>query len=598
MRISQKAMFGRLHRLMTVAFIAGAASLATTPDNTALAQGLTPEPPSLTPQFRSAPTFRAYLPPKVDLSRYFPEPGHQGSQGSCVGWAVAYAVRSYYDIKGGLSAVSETPYSPAFLYNSLIGDAPNGCLTGTSISSALSFVQENGLIDINAFPYDQNNCTRKATPTELTAANASKIKGWEPVNYFQLDNIKGRLAKGDPVVAGLSISKDIYDLGWGDIYDNRKPVGDEFGHAVVIVGYDEHKNAFRFLNSWGTEWSEGGYGWISYPAAETRLLSAFYIESDPSSRPVEPEPPVAVADPVPPPAPEPPPPPKADPVPAPQPEPEQHVEPAPQPKPAPKPAETAETVEEPQKKPAPQEGTTEVPAIATDSEDGWQDFMVELTVRNINQLECTHFEATKTADGKIDFKGVTGTQRDGVLAKRHLRGIEDQLGTVDIAIRAWPMCEAIETFWDELNKTDSPTAEVLTGEQKGKLTILKDEEELKFSVRSPDFDGYLYAVYLQANGEAVHLTDPKDTLKLTANGTVTLGEGKNQPRYVIGAPFGDEMILFLSSEAKLETPDHSRVQSDRDFLSQYRHGIFTAREGNPGAQITASAVFLRTKEAE
>ena len=47
----------------------------------------------------AVPRYRAYLPESVDLSYRFPRAGAQGNQGSCVGWAVAYGARSYYDFK-------------------------------------------------------------------------------------------------------------------------------------------------------------------------------------------------------------------------------------------------------------------------------------------------------------------------------------------------------------------------------------------------------------------------------------------------------------------------------------------------------------------
>ena len=47
------------------------------------------------------PLYRAYLPPYVDLRDRFPPAGDQGGQGSCVGWAVGYAARSYYNSPAG-----------------------------------------------------------------------------------------------------------------------------------------------------------------------------------------------------------------------------------------------------------------------------------------------------------------------------------------------------------------------------------------------------------------------------------------------------------------------------------------------------------------
>ena len=35
-------------------------------------------------------------------------------------------------------------------------------------------------------------------------------------------------------------------------------------HAVIIIGWDNKKQAWLIRNSWGTNWADGGYGWIKY----------------------------------------------------------------------------------------------------------------------------------------------------------------------------------------------------------------------------------------------------------------------------------------------------------------------------------------------
>lgn len=36
------------------------------------------------------------------------------------------------------------------------------------------------------------------------------------------------------------------------------------GHALVVVGYDDRKEAFRSMNSWGKNWGDDGYIWVKY----------------------------------------------------------------------------------------------------------------------------------------------------------------------------------------------------------------------------------------------------------------------------------------------------------------------------------------------
>ncbi|MFN8182348.1 MAG: C1 family peptidase [Bacteroidia bacterium] len=35
-------------------------------------------------------------------------------------------------------------------------------------------------------------------------------------------------------------------------------------HAVVIIGWDDSKNAWLVRNSWGVYWGENGYAWVDY----------------------------------------------------------------------------------------------------------------------------------------------------------------------------------------------------------------------------------------------------------------------------------------------------------------------------------------------
>lgn len=36
------------------------------------------------------------------------------------------------------------------------------------------------------------------------------------------------------------------------------------GHAVLIVGYDDEQKVFMFKNSWGPQWGEQGYGFVTF----------------------------------------------------------------------------------------------------------------------------------------------------------------------------------------------------------------------------------------------------------------------------------------------------------------------------------------------
>ena len=36
------------------------------------------------------------------------------------------------------------------------------------------------------------------------------------------------------------------------------------GHAVLVVGYSDTKQALKIVNSWGYDWGQNGFAYISY----------------------------------------------------------------------------------------------------------------------------------------------------------------------------------------------------------------------------------------------------------------------------------------------------------------------------------------------
>jgi hypothetical protein len=60
------------------------------------------------------------------------------------------------------------------------------------------------------------------------------------------------------------------------------------GHAICLCGYDDSIaggiGAFRFKNSWNTDWGEKGYAWITYPYVLTHGFSALAIIPHPAKR--------------------------------------------------------------------------------------------------------------------------------------------------------------------------------------------------------------------------------------------------------------------------------------------------------------------------
>jgi len=239
---------------------------------------------------------RAYIPDAIDLSPLMPPPLLQ-IHGSCVSYAIGYAIRGYYAaLENGVSPGSRafTP-SPAFLH-SQIRDKEAVCENaGSHAFYALSYLKGRGAPDLDAIP-DSAMCTERVERPS-SPPDRFRIRDFEfiyaaardkrSVSRRDLDAIKQQLAAGHPVAAGYRTVKVVPSsrtpdgvtlqyLQAGKIYRGSldRHAGWGTGHQMVLVGYDERRQAFLVQNSWGPYWAGDGYGWISYDATRSDLRNA------------------------------------------------------------------------------------------------------------------------------------------------------------------------------------------------------------------------------------------------------------------------------------------------------------------------------------
>ena len=238
------------------------------------------------------------LPTAVDLSKDFPQPGDQGQQGSCVGWATAYALKTYQErveISWSLEPAAHR-FSPAYVYNQINGGADNGSL----ISDALDLVVNQGVATLASTPYDDQDFLTQPDSAARQEAAQYKGKSWKTINGTL--EIKDALANRLPVVAGIVVFDSFSHLeGPNSVYNT---FDGEFlgGHAITIVGYDDDRygGAFKVINSWSQNWGDQGYFWMPYsavnetvhlPDGDTTVLKyAYVLEDQENTVPIPPDP--------------------------------------------------------------------------------------------------------------------------------------------------------------------------------------------------------------------------------------------------------------------------------------------------------------------
>jgi len=214
---------------------------------------------------------------KVQLNT--PPVWDQGTEGSCVSFAVGYIGVSYY-----LKMLKNMPYSstgayrsPEFLYNNT--KISGNCNTGSHFTNVLNFLKSSGVCSWSQMPYSSSNgCTNKGTQVQKEQAKAGKIKSWTKVSN-SVSTLRNLLYYGYPVLLGMPLDRnfDVQTKSFPYTYTSR---GGSItgGHAMVIVGYDDQKKVFKVQNSWGKNVHDNGFLYISYNLMPLLNAELYYID--------------------------------------------------------------------------------------------------------------------------------------------------------------------------------------------------------------------------------------------------------------------------------------------------------------------------------
>ena len=128
------------------------------------------------------------LPPSIDLSAHFPAVGDQGSQNSCVGWAVGYALKSFQErIEEGWEFGLTTVFSPAWIYNQI----NEGGNQGSQIYDALDLIVNKGAATWWTMPYDPADYLSQPTNAATKEVRQYKARNWGCTGWLNAGESEG-----------------------------------------------------------------------------------------------------------------------------------------------------------------------------------------------------------------------------------------------------------------------------------------------------------------------------------------------------------------------------------------------------------------------
>lgn len=241
--------------------------------------GFEPTPPAVFAQFphmRVRAMGAGDRPASLTLEEFLPPIASQGPTGSCVGWSTAYYCYSTTVAEQRKLTPEERQdprflFSPAFVWHQFNkGQAGHGMY----IYEAFDVLAKQGCATMDVCPWDGSDVTSQ--PTDAARAKAARYVARQTVLLFRgaLQNdppdpekLKTWLAETHrPFVMGISIFEDIYNVPHAPnyVYEPGAASGRPWGrHAITIIGYDDVKQAFLMVNSWGPAWGNNGKLWLS-----------------------------------------------------------------------------------------------------------------------------------------------------------------------------------------------------------------------------------------------------------------------------------------------------------------------------------------------
>ena len=214
------------------------------------------------------------LPPIVDLSTvtFMPSVLDQGQSSACTAHAISNAFLFVHRKEGKV----DMDYQPSRLFIYYNERSMEGTInedSGAVIRDGIKSINQFGVCHENLCPFLIEAITVRPSNEAFV-----DVLNYKALSYKRISNIlsdmKGCLAEGYPFVVGIMIYEALESEEVARTGILPMPAGQCLGgHAVMVVGYDDVKQMFKIMNSWGSGWGDHGYFYVPYAYLESTELA-------------------------------------------------------------------------------------------------------------------------------------------------------------------------------------------------------------------------------------------------------------------------------------------------------------------------------------
>jgi len=182
---------------------------------------------------------------------------NQGQCGSCWSFSTTGSVEGCHQ----LATSTLTSLSEKNLMDCSWDQGNQGC-NGGLMTSAMQYIIDNGGIDTeSSYPYSpesSQDCEYKKANSGSTLASFSNVQSG---SESALQNSVNKA----PTSVAIDASHSSFQFYSSGVYYEASCSASQLDHGVLSVGWgiDSSKNYWIVKNSWGTDWGNEGYIWMS-----------------------------------------------------------------------------------------------------------------------------------------------------------------------------------------------------------------------------------------------------------------------------------------------------------------------------------------------
>lgn len=232
--------------------------------------------------FATALEAQVDLPPSKDLRTkpYFPPVLQQSSLGACVAHATASSV--YFCL--GKENIEQWFPSRLFLYYNtrvFVEHTDPSEDSGVAVRDMAKSISRYHMCREQWWPYDIAKFSEKPDKVAYEKATIHEKFQYKRIDNTKIDQIKTAIAKGYPVIFGMSVfesfeSEETLKTG---IVTMPTPTEECLGgHSLLLVSYNDKTQMFTVLNSWGPDVMDKGFCYIPYAyLTNSELADGFWV---------------------------------------------------------------------------------------------------------------------------------------------------------------------------------------------------------------------------------------------------------------------------------------------------------------------------------